>query len=93
VTDSSIPQRVQERFEELKNGARKVICDPDNPQIFIDLSLEKLGIVWLVKVQTNEFPSKALAEIGAIVDKINKEEDFTLNLTLESPRSRRKAHE
>lgn len=80
------PERVQERFDELEKGIRRLLSDLGDSKVFLDLELEPRGSVWLIKIRTNEYPHEVFAQLGAVVEEINKEEDFTFLLTLENPK-------
>lgn len=86
MVDETPPEGVQQRFRELKRGAKRLFSDLRGPQVFIELSLGFGGNVWLVKVRTNELPSKVFDLLGPVIDKINKEEEFTFFLTMENPK-------
>ena len=80
------PERVQERFDELKKGSGRLLSDLGDYEVFLDLELQPQGSVWLIKIRTNEYLYEVFAQLGPVVDEINKEENFTFLLTLENPK-------
>ena len=50
------PERVQERFDDLKKGSGRLLSDLGYFQVFLDLELQPQVSVWLIKIRTNEYP-------------------------------------